>query len=92
MEQDERDILITMSANVENLTSNFTEFKNDNKKEHDKFNIKLDGVPNKYITSKLFYWLIPFILLFIVGAYGYSTSISSDLTKHQINPTIHVTK
>ena len=92
MEQQDRDLLITMSSNVENLTSNFTEFKDDNKKEHDKFNSKLDCITIKKISNRLFFWVIGIIVLVMLGSYTYSATITNDLSGHKSNFTIHKTK
>ena len=92
MEQDDRDLLIRVDANLLSFKESTEKWQDQNQREHDKMMQRLDCVTEKRVPNKLFYWTMGIIVACILGAYGFTQVVNADLSKHQRNTSIHIVK
>ena len=86
--QEERDLLVTVAANVENICKKQDTMKSDLDKHIEK--------DNTFVTRGFWMWvtagLSTLFMMLIMGAYTYTYRVDHDLGDHSSNLQIHRTE
>ncbi len=89
----DHDILIQMEANLNNLCKKLNSVDDDNKEEHKEIrklinegqNWKTTQVQecnNRFVHRKIFLWICGFIIMGVIGAYGFTQVVNNNLNRH----------
>jgi hypothetical protein len=91
-DQKDHDLLIAINAKLTGLCKNFNDLKNDNKNAHQKIWDGINCQNDKKLPSKIFYWVMPFVILGLMGIAGLASTNRYSLGKIEKAIELHMEK
>ena len=86
----DHDLLIKIDSKLTSLCSQFQEVKKENKEDHDKIWTGIEKIDNKKLGAKIFYWMMPFVILGLITVAGIASSNRYNIGKIEKAVEIHM--
>ena len=91
-QEKDHDLLISINAKLTALCAQIRDFKIDNKDDHDKIWEGVEKTKDSKLPAKVFYWLMPFVILGLISLGGLASSNRYSLGKIEKAIELHMEK
>ncbi len=88
----DHDLLIKINTKLNGLCEQFSAGKKDNKEDHEKMQTSFENRDNKKLPSRVFYFMLPFIILGLMGVATLASSNHYSLGKIETALELHMDK
>ena len=92
MNENDHDLLVSISTKVTSLCSDFQSVKSENREDHQKMNDRLETNIDKKLNAKIFYWLIPFIIAGLLAVGGIASDNHYEIGQNEKAIEMHLDK